>query len=36
MEREVLVRAAAIFGITIAESKKYAPKNNMKLPKTTG
>ena len=26
----------AMFGITIAESKKYAPRRSMKLPKTIG
>ena len=32
----VFVKALAMFGITIAESKKYAPSKSMKLPRTIG
>ena len=33
---KVFVIAPAILGITIAESRKYAPSNSIKFPKTTG
>ena len=33
---KVFDRTPAIFGMTIAESRKYAPNKSMKLPKTTG